>query len=296
MAVRRLLTGVIFAVVAIFNLSETYAQQIPIWEIGLTAPGSLPEGLPCHKWQTASVSPGLQAGSSSPALVMDHSPIGENQAAATRADRVKADGRNRLEDGAPADQVRRVSVGFAIGINASADLVHRRRTSYNPGDPQSPFEHLREPFTATYDISGDRTVHFGFVAEISLARGFSLQGSTLIRPVIGIERDTLTFSSFTMTVFSNRLSTATIVQFPVLVKYRFRAGGQQWFLGAGPSFRLLDSYQDLASPYGVSVEAGIEKQLGPARLAPDLRYTRWGSHLQNFLRRDQVDVLLSVSF
>lgn len=137
---------------------------------------------------------------------------------------------------------------------------------------------------------------YGPVIEVDLVHGFSLELNALHRPVIRVERRHTSTPSFgTQTQITSR-RVGVFWHFPVLVKYPFHLAGQQWFFGAGPSFRKRQTFSNEASPYGLTAALGLEKRAGPAKLAPTVRYTRWGSLPGYSLRPDQVDVLLSVSF
>lgn len=62
-------------------------------------------------------------------------------------------------------------------------------------------------------------------------------------------------------------------EFPVLGKYKFRAGRVRPFVAAGPSFRLLTENSSL---FGISAGAGLEVRLKALKIAPALRFTHWG--------------------
>jgi hypothetical protein len=78
-------------------------------------------------------------------------------------------------------------------------------------------------------------------------------------------------------------------EFPILVKYRFSGIGPiRPFIGAGPTFRRLQSVlrfdprkQNDAGGTGVVFAGGLEAKILLLKIAPEVRYTHWGS--QSFL-------------
>ena len=92
-------------------------------------------------------------------------------------------------------------------------------------------------------------------------------------------------------------------QFPVLGKYRFRPESTiRPTVEAGPSFRLsgnLNGYNP--SRYGFTTGAGIEADYNAVRIAPALRYTRWGAESRLWFMsadtaRNQLEFLVSLTF
>jgi hypothetical protein len=111
-------------------------------------------------------------------------------------------------------------------------------------------------------------------------------------------------------------------RFPFLLKKRFGEGSVKPYLGAGPTFERLYGISQVTrfftgspsatndpeelrkrSNTGGTVEAGIEFNVLGAKIAPEIRFTRWGSHTflstaQNLLKfnRNQAEFLLGISF
>lgn len=92
-------------------------------------------------------------------------------------------------------------------------------------------------------------------------------------------------------------------QFPVLGKYRFRPESRvRPTVEAGPSFRLsgnLNGYKPSRS--GFTTGAGIEADYDALRVAPALRYTRWGADSRLWFMsadtaRNQLEFLVSLTF
>ena len=47
---------------------------------------------------------------------------------------------------------------------------------------------------------------------------------------------------------------------------------------------------------GASFGTGVQWKLGRVALAPEIRYTRWGSHPNIGFKKNQADVLLGITF
>lgn len=78
-------------------------------------------------------------------------------------------------------------------------------------------------------------------------------------------------------------STADNWQFPVLLKWAFLPGPVKPFVEGGLSFRhisgldeLRDAIQIENNSVGGTFGGGVEFKLGPVRVSPEFRYTRWG--------------------
>jgi hypothetical protein len=105
-------------------------------------------------------------------------------------------------------------------------------------------------------------------------------------------------------------------QFPILAKYYFnrRSTGWQPFVSTGYAFRstwyhtdtsvlsgspiLVGGQSDYSSgvDVGAAFAAGVRFKYGRVSVAPEFRYTRWGSDSVNRLRRDEPVFLLGVHF
>ncbi len=125
------------------------------------------------------------------------------------------------------------------------------------------------------------------------------------------------------TTASSSSTTGSAWQFPVLAKKRFGDGAVRPYIGAGPAFQHLFSLKqvtrfftggsssttdnpaeiDNRSGIGGVLEGGFELHLGPLKLSPEIRYTRWGSpsFVSTFrqaldLNRNQAEFLLGIAF
>ncbi len=65
-------------------------------------------------------------------------------------------------------------------------------------------------------------------------------------------------------------------EFPILAKYGFAIRKIRPFIGAGPSFRLLDHPGNRSvSNAGVAAGAGVDLRVLHVQLDPEIRYTYW---------------------
>jgi len=114
-------------------------------------------------------------------------------------------------------------------------------------------------------------------------------------------------------------TTGSSWQFPFLLKKRFSGGAVRPYIGAGPAFQHLFGLNQVTryfagsgstttgdpmevggrSGAGGVLEAGFELHIGPLKLSPEVRYTRWGSptFLDTFrravdLNKNQAEFLL----
>lgn len=127
----------------------------------------------------------------------------------------------------------------------------------------------------------------GAMAELHLPLGFGVEGDILY--------NRFNFSTENL-VNSLSKTNSNSFEFPILLKYRFvNVGPVHPFVGAGPSFRSIQSLlrYDPRKPNdsfgsGVVFAGGIEIKVLFLRIAPEIRYTHWGS--QSFL--DGANVLI----
>lgn len=147
----------------------------------------------------------------------------------------------------------------------------------------------------TNGLKNTRGVIAGGLLEVHLPRALSVEVDAINRPTratgVSLDRDgrvgTFDVSSYTW-------------EFPVLAKYRLplRVRGLQPFAEAGPNFRLTGSLTD-SSRYGVLAGTGIEARLRRIRIAPAIRFTRWGPDRfpdDGGPSRNQPDLLASGAF
>jgi len=149
-----------------------------------------------------------------------------------------------------------------------------------------------------------RPVVGGLSVEVELGNRLSLEVDGLYVPLHAVQH----YPEF-KGLADNFGFTVLTWQFPVLAKYRLSASRFAPFLEGGPSLRAAGNTNGYnPSKYGATVGAGLEPRAGPARLAPQVRYTRWakdglspftyGPAGYDYSRTasNQVEVLLGLSF
>jgi len=176
------------------------------------------------------------------------------------------------------------------------------------------------PLTNAFDTA--RTGNFGYLSD---TKRYLVGGAFELRfPLgLGVEFDALYKRlNYESTGASQTVATkANSWEFPVLFKLRGSSPGVRPYLTAGPSFRHLSGVRAfLSDPVGVQLEttapAELENRFSPGfavggglelgnrfRLAPEIRYTRWGSpSFRSVLvpgfssSPDQLDFLLGIHF
>lgn len=153
----------------------------------------------------------------------------------------------------------RLSIGGIVGTNLAND--------YRAGAPFTT-EYPGVAITSQFH-SGPRSVMGGPVVEVH-AGPVSFAASFLRRVLHGTVDD-----RFSNGISRSSQSTTGVWEIPVLVKYRiggpFRTAAWRPLVEAGPAFR-----QGPYLPhYGGTAGAGVERRVGPLKIAPGLRYTRW---------------------
>jgi hypothetical protein len=162
-----------------------------------------------------------------------------------------------------------------------------------------PFQDLvdaKQPYMSSF-----KKWTLGPMIELDLPAGF------------GIEMDM--FYKGTGYTLASQSATGSSWEFPLVAKYKFKAAVARPYVGAGIAFRHLGDFAKLASPgdllgrsqgsRGLVLEGGVRFDLKLAKLAPEIRYTRWdnspitiGSVSSSFLRyrQNQVEFLIGLSF
>ena len=126
--------------------------------------------------------------------------------------------------------------------------------------------------------------------EASLSRNWALEADGLYRPLHGTDVE-----------FGHEVRFAHLTwEFPVLAKYRLPGTSRiRPFLEGGPSFRAEGNLNLApASHFGGTVGAGVEARLFWLKIAPMVRYTRWGGQTSNTSSEawaNQTQVLVSIS-
>lgn len=149
----------------------------------------------------------------------------------------------------------------------------------------------------TFSDSKDYIV--GPMVELRLPFGIGAEVDALYRP---LHLTTQINNSLTGTFSTS--STTSSWEFPILAKYRVGFPLLHPYIEAGPSFRRLggnlDSYM---STVGVTAGVGVELNALLLRVAPEFRYTHWGSDstpnpgvIHAPSNQNQVEFLVGLSF
>jgi hypothetical protein len=148
---------------------------------------------------------------------------------------------------------------------------------------------------SSYQVSRARpTVGVGLAFDVRASEALSVEANVILR---SIRTTTRLVGPDGAEIFSQTGGFGGMWEFPVLAKLRLPIARWQPFITLGPSFRLPKF--DLPI-YGATVGAGIETKLKGIKIAPAVRYTRWGPDRSSFGNSDfshnQVQVLVGISF
>ena len=159
---------------------------------------------------------------------------------------------------------RRISLGVVIGPNLSGGSESTTFTWVHPD--------WGIPITNETSRGPGRLVISPLV-ELSVSRRFSIEANALSRS----SHYKSVVTGFPGRVYGDSHGWAEPWEFPVLAKYRVSTGSIRPFVALGPSFRLPKELGgSWLSNYGATVGAGVEFPLKMLKIAPTVRYTRWG--------------------
>ena len=114
----------------------------------------------------------------------------------------------------------------------------------------------------------------GPMVELHLPFGLSIEADGLYRP-LNLTTETQIAPQTTVLRTSKNVSSW---EFPILGKVRVPVLPLvKPYIGAGPSFRVAGSDLSFLSSKGLAVALGLELKISKLRIAPEVRYTRWGS-------------------
>jgi opacity protein-like surface antigen len=142
---------------------------------------------------------------------------------------------------------------------------------------------LTDAFTNTIQTGVDIQTQFqsaskdyivGPMIELRLPLHFAIEFDALYRPLNLTMTNTITPSG---TFASSH--TYNSWEFPLLAKYRFSTGHIAPYVEAGPSLRTVsfpNAFNQLSTA-GFTAGGGVEFHALHLRVAPEIRYTRWGS-------------------
>jgi Outer membrane protein beta-barrel domain len=169
-----------------------------------------------------------------------------------------------------------ISVGVKGGVPLT-DPFADRTFNYVIATIPNPFGPPWVDSEATRTYSGSKGFVLGPTLEMQLPLGLAIEADALYRPM-SVKTQSQTFLEFfeqTGPIFSSQINTW---EFPVMAKYRLPLPLIKPYVEAGPSFRAISaSLADHMSATGVAAGVGVEMRFGPLRVAPEVRYTHWGS-------------------
>jgi len=142
----------------------------------------------------------------------------------------------------------------------------------------------------------------GLVFELAAYKRLSVEVNGLYRP---FRADQVSLVVLVGQPPSESRSEFTILtwQFPLLAKYSFLSQSRiNPFVEGGPSFRLSGNLNGSSpSTSGITAGVGMQKQYGPLKISPVLRYTRWANDPSQIVgafrtRSNQIELLASFTF
>jgi hypothetical protein len=178
-----------------------------------------------------------------------------------------------------------ISVGLKAGIPLTGGL--------------SDF-HQFEVDVTTHDYSDSKQYIFGPMIEVRLPLSLAIEIDALYRPV-NLTTDTQVIPG----PLAHTSQNLTTWEFPVLGKFRLPlAPIVKPYVEAGPSFRKTFSGLSWVSGKGATIGGGVELKVLKLRIAPEIRFSRWGSDAQPLTgvtffppsKRDQAEFLVGFSF
>jgi len=169
---------------------------------------------------------------------------------------------------------------------------------------------LTDPLSSTTFTGIDSTIHvfsssknyvIGPMLELNLPFGLSVEADALYRP-LNLTTDTQIIPLDTVT---RRSVDVPSMEFPILLKAHFlHTPIVKPYVEAGPTFRYVASKVPYLSNSGFALGAGVDVKVLLVRIAPELRYSHWGSDAASPLRnvslppsnQSQVEFLIGLSF
>lgn len=154
---------------------------------------------------------------------------------------------------------------------------------------------------STNFFSGSKDYVVGPMIELRLPLHFAIEADALYRPL-----NLTTATTSTVSPGFKTSETYNEWEFPLLLKYRFHSGPIQPYVEAGPSWRTVSfpSAFNQLSTAGFTAGGGVEFHALHVRIAPEVRYTRWGSdtgaQTSSFVspasNLNQAELLVGISF
>jgi len=168
--------------------------------------------------------------------------------------------------GPPRGAVRRLAHGVSFGLVLGATLT----ADYPSVAFQFPTNQNGQPTVETFiGTPGPRGVTGGPALQCSLFRGLALEADAVER----------TWRSSTQSGGASAVASSEQTwEFPLLARYKLgpkESRRMQPFFEAGPALRTRGDLAQ-AARHGVTAGAGMEGRLGRVKIAPTIRFTRWG--------------------
>jgi hypothetical protein len=167
--------------------------------------------------------------------------------------------------------------GISIGVKGGVPLTDPfadRTYNFVVALIKNPFGPPRVISQSTRVFSGSRSFVLGPTLELQLPFGLAVEADALYRP-INVSLQSTTFLPLLTDSTPVLPARADRWEFPLLAKYRLPVPFLKPYIEAGPTFRTSQPQQ--ISTKGISAGVGFEAQVGHFRIAPEVRYTHWGS-------------------
>ena len=179
----------------------------------------------------------------------------------------------------------RVSIGAVLGTNflgdydreaiAGTDILTGSTSSDSTG-------------------SGSRSFLVGPTVEFQLTKAMSVEADAIYRP---LRQSYIATGSYgTQSIVLSGESKYSSWQFPLLAKLSLWAPLGSHFVvpivEAGPSLRISGA----VSHFGVSAGTGVALRLGPIKVSPVLRYTRWQATANSNAKPNELNLLVGFLF
>ena len=170
-----------------------------------------------------------------------------------------------------------LSIGVKGGVSLT-DPFADRTYSYVTGTIRQPFGPPIVEAQTTRVFGGSRSFILGPTLEVELPFGLAVEADALYRPMDLKAQQTTSLGNFVLPGSTTLLTRIDAWEFPILAKYRLPLPLMKPYVEAGPSFRATSaSLAQHMSGVGFSAGIGVESHIGPLRIAPEVRYTHWGS-------------------
>ncbi|HLJ13285.1 MAG TPA: outer membrane beta-barrel protein [Bryobacteraceae bacterium] len=208
---------------------------------------------------------------------------------------------------------------FSIGVKGGIPVTDalNAQSGFFPGMPLG--NTSTSPGQISYNSNTKRYL-LGPTAELHLPLGFSFEVDALYRRL-----DYQSSFSAVDSLIAAR-TTANSWQFPLLLKWALPLGPIRPFVDAGPSVEWVSGVRQVRqvtvfpstvtitttsnpaelknqTTVGFTTGGGLEFKMGPVRIAPEVRYTRWNSDIFHSTVRDllstnlnQADFLVGFTF